>query len=270
MNLASAPLQIQLPFGNGDVTKTSPVPVPSQIGITPGKASFTDGFVPLNGTPISSGGIPPFKADMNGLLFMLSDIDLWMSAGAGFQWNSGYSAAIGGYPKGARVLNAAGNGYWLSTADNNTTNPDTGGAGWVATWRATSSVYASAPQTVNAGINKVVFDTVEFDSFSQWDATDHRFVANWKGNFRVSGVVQMPAAPAQDIVVLIRKNGSSVRVGCEIPQLSNVDLTFPFSSIIPMNAGDYAEIFLQVASNTTVGVAPLENGVVMQFEFLGT
>ena len=35
------------------------IPVPSQIGITPGAASFTDGFPPLTATPIGSGGIPP-------------------------------------------------------------------------------------------------------------------------------------------------------------------------------------------------------------------
>lgn len=131
MLLSSAPAQLVLPWGNSDSSKTSPIPVPSQIGVTPGAASWTDGFPPLCATPVTSGGVPPAKADMNGSLFQMSAIDVWYSAGAGFPYNSGFSTAIGGYPKGARVLMASGLGYWRSTVDNNTTDPDTGGAGWV-------------------------------------------------------------------------------------------------------------------------------------------
>ena len=61
--------------------------MPSQISVTPGAASFTDGFPPLCATPVTSGGVPPAKADMNGVLYELSNVDLWMSAGAGFQWS---------------------------------------------------------------------------------------------------------------------------------------------------------------------------------------
>ena len=69
---------------------------------------------------------------MNGGLFQMSGIDVWMSAGGGFLWSSAFSAAMGGYPMGARVLMASGiGGYWRSIVDNNTSNPDTGGAGWV-------------------------------------------------------------------------------------------------------------------------------------------
>jgi hypothetical protein len=69
---------------------------------------------------------------MNGGLFQMSSVDLWMCAGAGFPYNSAFQAAIGGYPKGARVLAAGGLGYWVSTVDNNVTDPDTGGAGWAS------------------------------------------------------------------------------------------------------------------------------------------
>lgn len=130
MQLSGAPLQLVLPWANGDATKTNPVPVPSQIGVTPGAASWTDGYPPLCATPVSSGGVPPSKADMNGGLYQMSAVDVWMCAGAGFPYSSVFSAAIGGYPKGALVLQASGTGYWISTVDNNTTDPDTGGSGW--------------------------------------------------------------------------------------------------------------------------------------------
>lgn len=131
MQISGAPAQIVLPWANGDATKTNPIPVPSQQGITPGAASWTDGYPPLCATPVSSGGLPPTKADTNGVLYQMSAVDVWTCAGGGFPFSSAFSTAIGGYPKGALVLNAAGNGYWISTVDNNVSDPDTGGAGWL-------------------------------------------------------------------------------------------------------------------------------------------
>jgi hypothetical protein len=69
---------------------------------------------------------------MNGILYGMSAVDVWMCAGGGFPYSSTFSSAIGGYPKGARVLMASGGGYWESTVDNNVTDPDTGGEGWGA------------------------------------------------------------------------------------------------------------------------------------------
>lgn len=154
MLLASAPAQLVLPWGNGDSSKTNPIPVPSQIGVTPGAASWTDGFPPLCATPVTSGGVPPAKADMNGGLFQMSAIDVWMCAGGGFPYNSAFSTAIGGYPLGSRVLMANGLGYWRSVMDDNTTDPDTGGAGWVQDSGFRLQVVASSPTpafNLNAG-----------------------------------------------------------------------------------------------------------------------
>jgi len=147
MLLASAPAQLVLPWGSGDSSKTNPIPVPSQIGVLPGAASWTDGFPPLCATPVTSGGVPPAKADMNGGLFQMSAVDVWMCAGGGFPYNATFSAAIGGYPLGARVLMASGLGYWRSTVDGNTTNPDTGGAGWVqdSGFRLQTVAYSGTP-----------------------------------------------------------------------------------------------------------------------------
>ena len=157
MQLSSVPSQIVEAWATGDGTKTNPIPVPSQQGITPGAASLTDGFPPLCATPIASGGIPPSKADMNGILYQMSAVDVWMCAGGGFPYNSAFQTAIGGYPKGARVLMASGNGYWVSMVDNNVTDPDTGGAGWAsadenAITALTGPVTATGPGSAGATI----------------------------------------------------------------------------------------------------------------------
>ena len=129
MELANAPAQLVLAWASAG-SKNNPIPVPSQQGITPGAASWTDGFPPLCDTPLSEGGIWPSMQDTNGGLYQMSAVDVWMCAGGGFPYNSAFQTAIGGYPKGARVLMASGGGYWVSTVDNNMTDPDTGGAGW--------------------------------------------------------------------------------------------------------------------------------------------
>jgi hypothetical protein len=112
---------------------TNPVPVPSQQGIKNGAASWTDGYPPNTFLPPASGGAGPFGADMNGVLNQIAADIQWLQAGAIYPYNAAFQAAIGGYPQGARVQSAATIGLiWYSLVDNNTTDPDTGGAGWLA------------------------------------------------------------------------------------------------------------------------------------------
>ena len=133
MQSTNIPSKIPLPFANAaSSTYKNTIPTASQIGITNGKASLTDGFPPLTFTPIGSGGVPPFGGDMNGILYEITAIQQWQEAGGFFLYDSTFSTAIGGYPKGAVLQSSSFNGLWVSSAENNTTNPDTGGAGWVS------------------------------------------------------------------------------------------------------------------------------------------
>lgn len=130
MNLTNAPSKIVLPFANGGGKNT--IPVASQIGVTDGAASWTDGFPPLTRTPKAAGGVPPAGLDMNGVLNATSAICRWTVTGAGYTYDSTFAADanIGGYPKAARVARTDGAGYWINTTDGNTTDPEAGGAGW--------------------------------------------------------------------------------------------------------------------------------------------
>ena len=133
MQSSNIPSKIPLPFAYaaGSSYKNT-IPVASQIGVVNGKASLTDGFPPLTFQALSAGGIPPFGADFNGILNEITAIQQWQNAGGFFPYDSTFSTAVGGYPKGAILQAAAFGGLWVSTAENNTTNPDTGGAGWVS------------------------------------------------------------------------------------------------------------------------------------------
>jgi hypothetical protein len=125
MLLANKPDQIVLPVASASGAATA-IPVASQIGITDGAASYTDGFPPLTRTPKAAGGVPPRGLEMNGVLKALSSIDRWSCAGGGYPFNSTFAndSNVGGYPKGARVLRSDGAGYWINTTDNNVTDPE--------------------------------------------------------------------------------------------------------------------------------------------------
>ena len=129
MNLTDAPAKIAVPFASGGgAVLTDPLPA-TATGTN--AASWATGFPPITMMAVIAGGLNPTGADFNGVFYALSSILKWLGAGAGFPYDSTFQTAIGGYPKGARVLRADGTGYWFSTTDENMTDPDTGGAGWV-------------------------------------------------------------------------------------------------------------------------------------------
>ena len=133
MQSTNIPTKIPLPFGfAAAVGEINAIPTASQIGIVNGRASLHDGFPPNTFLPITTGGVPPFGADFNGILNEITTITQWQQAGGFFPYDSAFSTTIGGYPKGAVLQSANGAGLWLSTVENNATNPDTGGANWTS------------------------------------------------------------------------------------------------------------------------------------------
>lgn len=135
MQDSNIPVKFVIPFANGaGAPYIRTIPVNSQIGVNAGYASLTDGFVPLNMTPVASGGIPPFGQDMNGILKQVTQSEQWVQAGGVFPYDASFQSSIGGYPKGAIVASVTYFGLsWLSLVDNNLTNPDAGGDNWI-TW----------------------------------------------------------------------------------------------------------------------------------------
>lgn len=132
MQDSGIPVKFQIPWANsagGAFIRA--IPQASQIGIQAGAASLTDGFPPTTFLPVGGGGTPPFGQDFNGILNQITAWLQWLQAGGPMQFDAAFSAAVGGYPKGAVVASVTTFGnFWISTAENNVTNPDAGGAGW--------------------------------------------------------------------------------------------------------------------------------------------
>lgn len=130
MQVSDVPTKMPTPFASGaGGAFRRVVPIPSQIGSDPSQASFTDGFPPNTFEPIASGGTGPYGQDMNGLMLAVTQWLRWVQAGAPVKYDGTFSAAVGGYPKGAIVMSAVTDGlFYLCAADNNTAAPP--GAGW--------------------------------------------------------------------------------------------------------------------------------------------
>ena len=151
MQFSNAPGKIPLPFAASGGKNT--IPQQSQILITPGAASLTDGFPPLTRTLISAGGVPPSGLDMNGILYETTAISTWANAGAGYKFDSTFAgnSAVGGYPATARVARSDGLGYWINTVDNNTTDPESSGAA-AAGWFPDTTTGAASITMTNANV----------------------------------------------------------------------------------------------------------------------
>lgn len=130
MNLSDKPQLIPLawatdaPSGERNVIPTT--------STTPGVASLQYGFPEQCFLPDDEGGLPPAGADFNGVLNLTTGAARYAQAGGFYQYDAAFSAAIGGYPKGAVLLSADGTFYWKNSVDANTTSPDASpaGAGW--------------------------------------------------------------------------------------------------------------------------------------------
>lgn len=130
MLLSSIPYKFATPWGAGAITGAVTNPIPPTA--TGGNASQQLGFPPITATDPGAGGIPPSYADENGCLFYVTSWAQWFQAGGPMQYDATFSSNIGGYPQGAMLANAATLGsWWISSIDNNTSDPDTGGANWL-------------------------------------------------------------------------------------------------------------------------------------------
>lgn len=117
------------PVGSLPGDKTAPMPETQPV--TPNAASIQVGFPAITMENENAGGKPPLGPDMNGLLFLVSSHTLYVECGQQYLYNATLAAAISGYLAGTILGMADGTGTWLNLTDGNTSNPDTGGAGWV-------------------------------------------------------------------------------------------------------------------------------------------
>jgi hypothetical protein len=129
MQLANIPPKFITPFAfeaAAGTIRTVPQLPPSQAGA----ASWQTGFPSITFVQVASGGVPPFGQDVQYLFNIITAWGRWAQAGGAQPFDGTFASEIGGYPKSALLPAASQAGVWYSLADNNTANPDTGGANW--------------------------------------------------------------------------------------------------------------------------------------------
>lgn len=127
MNRTDAPKKQPVPFGvNGsreDILSTTPA--------GDNTASYDAGFPPVTMIIKAAGGKPPKGQDMNQILFELSSICRWLTAGTLNAFDATFASAIGGYPKASMLVGDDGTTIYISTIDANSNNPNSVSTGWL-------------------------------------------------------------------------------------------------------------------------------------------
>ncbi len=231
MQSSQIPSKFQIPFANGAGSGyIRQIPVASQISVTPGAASLTDGFPPLTFISEGSGGIPPFGQDMNGILNEITAWIQWGNAGAPVVYDATFSAAIGGYPKGTILTSVVGGSWWLSTAENNLSNPDTGGAGWL--YLAYGLTYAGNPNGNVAGVaatNGALAASLLWDTVHSllWicTTTGTATSAAWTSSAPISGAVWCGASTGTGNGQILAVPFASFAIGTGLSWLVGVSQT---------------------------------------------
>ncbi|WP_019272743.1 phage tail protein [Neisseria lactamica] len=102
------------------------IPTTRSGGMPQEGATYADGFPSITMTPISTGGKPPSGKDMNGVLYEISAHTVWQNQGGRYRFDQAFCDAVGGYPKGAVLINDTLDTEYISLADANTHNPNSG------------------------------------------------------------------------------------------------------------------------------------------------
>lgn len=143
MQASAIPYKFAAPFAAdaGPTFITNPIPLTTS---TPNAASLQQGFPASTFAP----GGAPRGDDFNGILFAISAWAQWFQAGGSVPYDSVFQTASGGYPNAAQVPSLVYPGViWISQVDNNTSDPDTGGANWAG---YTPRPFVSAPAALGS------------------------------------------------------------------------------------------------------------------------
>lgn len=127
--MSNPSVMVYVPFAlNG---KKNTIQVTRQTNQDEEDATLSEGFPDVTMIKESVGGKAPKGLDFNGIFYLLSVDTVHRQSGQQIQYDATYATNIGGYKKGAVVQSTDLSKFWISTVDENTTDPDSSSAsGW--------------------------------------------------------------------------------------------------------------------------------------------
>lgn len=249
MQQSNQPPRYLIPFAQNDSTRVEVPPTTAD----PTRASQSEGFPPLTGTPPEAGGVPPQRQDFNGAMNQVARLPWWWMLGGRYGFDATFAGdpAINGYPRGS-VLPAADNlGDWVSTANDNLNNPDTNGTGWVPGYHyGATNLAALAGGTVTLTPAQAAKRVINLAGVLTSNLTI--IVPNWVYDWTVynntSGAFSVSVKTALGAGVVIPQNASPTPVRCDGTVCSLVAM-----NIAPATSPTQAARFDQLASAPTGG-----------------
>lgn len=130
--------------------------IPDAPPVTPGRASWQEGFPPETMQPEIAGGVPPFGEDANGVLLALSEHAVYLQSGNLFGFSADFISGGGSYNRGALVRGNDGATIYMAIVDGVTDDPNDPSAG--TNWNA---LYNTNYATIPVGAGGVVTLTLQ-------------------------------------------------------------------------------------------------------------
>lgn len=246
MQSSNKPKNLTMPFAAGGAF--NPIPNDSQVGISPGKASFIDGFPPATRTPRAAGGVPPDGLDMNGILHDVTAGLMYSQAYGALPWDSNFATATG-YPKDA-IVNYNGLLYRSLNEDNKATPTN------ATAWGAVKGVTPAAGTRDNSiataeFVNRAITDANP--TFSGTADTGYYILPNgiihqWgtaniiDGNTKIKDITLPIAFTTACFIVNANDHGAwCVPVGCTFVDKTTIRLFIPSYAYID-NSGTAKQV----------------------------
>lgn len=141
------PELLSIPFARDATSGTkNDIPDDPSPALPAQTATWKLGFPAVTMQPLAVGGIPPLGQDFNGVLGAISEHTVFQNSGGVYLFNQPLADAIGGYSKGAVLMDDAKGALYVSLADGNTTNFNTDPTSIGVQWMPIAGVYATETQ----------------------------------------------------------------------------------------------------------------------------
>lgn len=226
--------------------------IPESADPINGRAGFNVGFPPINMTPKTAGGIPPFGEDFNGIFFNVTQAIQFLQAGGSFPYDSAWADAVGGYPLGALVSRTDNQGLWRNTVANNLADPEAGGAGWqpegsgATTVAMTSSNVTLTPLQAASGII-IITGTLTANLQLIFPA----YVKQWLVLNNTSGAFSITCKTASGTGVTAAQSSSTLIYGDGANIGASAQTGFDFLNTLRIDVASSSTIDLNVAAPNT-------------------
>lgn len=273
MQISNTPLKWTLPFAANDGAK---VEIPATTA-DPTRFSLSLGSPPLTGQPPETGGVPPQLEDFNGAMNQISRISWWAMGGGPFPFDATWAsnANVNGYPQGAKIRTADYQGDWISTVDNNTTNPDTVGTGWVPGYNyGTTALTGQTGGTTTLTPAQAVKRTLSIAGALTSNLTVilPTWLQEWTVTNTTTGAFTVTVKTAAGSGVVIPQDSSPTRVrgdGTNITQLAeNIAAATAATHPMQLQQQGNSNAFTTYTTNQTLTAA--QTGGVFRFLLSGT